>query len=160
VTGSNRKNTADMALYEVGERVERPWGHYVVTGVGALPDGGDYCEKILTVMPGKVLSLQSHDLRAETWRVIEGVMTALSGNATVTLKAGEDITLPKGIIHCMANLGDVPCVFHERQEGVCREEDIHKYADAYGRETETPSEDAAKALSVYHALLEAAARAR
>lgn len=47
-------------------RSDRPWGWYEV-----LHDG-DYKVKRIHVMPGKRLSLQSHQHRAERWIVVAG----------------------------------------------------------------------------------------
>ena len=49
-----------METYKIGDSDERPWGRYVVTGVGVTPDGVEYCEKQMTLRPGQVLSMQSH----------------------------------------------------------------------------------------------------
>ena len=125
----------NMAKYKVGDRDTRPWGHYVVTGVGANAVGEEYCEKEITVSPGKILSLQSHEHRRETWRVEQGILTVVLNDRRIELLPGGELMISKGSIHCMANLGNKPCIVHEKREGVCREEDIRRYVDAYGRQT-------------------------
>jgi mannose-6-phosphate isomerase-like protein (cupin superfamily) len=120
--------------YSVGDRDRRPWGDYVVTGVGFNGDGEEYCEKEITVNPGQALSLQSHDHRRETWTVRKGVLTAIVDGHRIDLKAGQSVVIPQGSLHCMANLGGEPCLVAERQEGMCREDDIRRYSDAYGRD--------------------------
>jgi mannose-6-phosphate isomerase-like protein (cupin superfamily) len=143
-----------MDAYRVGDRDERPWGHYVVTGVGIDANGEEYCEKIITVRPGEVLSLQSHNLRRETWTVQKGILTALRDGERLEALSGESIHIPKGSLHCMANLDEDDCVIKERQEGICREDDIKRYIDAYNRGAEAaPPAAAAKSFSAYHDIL-------
>ena len=144
-----KQSKKDMAIYKVGERDQRPWGHYVVTAVG-----DDFCEKEITVNPGQVLSLQSHEMRRETWTVVKGVLTVLIDGERSEVAAGKSVYIPEKAIHCMAALGDEPCTVKERQEGICREEDIKRYIDAYGRGTETArSPEAVKSIEAYNQIL-------
>jgi hypothetical protein len=54
----------------------------------------------------------------------------------------------------MANLEEEDCIVEERQEGVCREEDIKRYMDAYHRGTEELASPAAtKCFAAYRAIL-------
>lgn len=122
-----------MVAYKVGDRDVRPWGEYQVTAVGTN-DNDEFCEKCITVAPYNVLSLQSHEMRRETWGVLQGVLTVILNDRLLTLRAGEEIFIPQGSIHAMANLSGQPCRVFERQEGICREEDIKRYLDAYGRD--------------------------
>ncbi len=132
---SGNNNACGLAAYRVGDSDVRPWGTYAVTGVGILDNGKEYCEKIITVNPGKILSLQSHDHRAERWEVREGTLTVILDGRRITLYAGDTVDIPLYGIHCMANLTEAPCKVYEIQTGLCREEDIVRYLDAYGRET-------------------------
>lgn len=143
-----------MQAYIIGEVETRPWGHYEVTDVGGTASGEEFCEKRIVVNPGQVLSLQSHDHRRETWRVTKGTLTVLIDDKRVELATGDEIHIPLGSLHCMANLGQGDCEVFERQEGICREEDIHRFADAYGRGgEEVPGETGAKSLAVYEQIL-------
>lgn len=136
--------------YHVGDHDTRPWGTYEVTAVGRNPAGEEVCEKKITVLPQQILSLQSHELRRELWRVVEGELTVVLNDRRITLKQGEDINVPLGSIHAMANLADSPCVVFERQEGTCREEDIKRYLDVYGRGVEASTDPVVTAsLAVY-----------
>lgn len=142
-----------MQEYKIGDHDTRPWGSYKVTDVGAT-GSEEFCEKEITVLPHQVLSLQSHDHRRETWRVTSGTLTVIIDDQRHELTAGEEIKIPSGAIHCMANRHNAVCVIFERQEGTCREEDIHRFADAYGRAGETVSGDVAeKSLALYQQLL-------
>lgn len=140
--------------YRIGDRDERPWGHYVVTSVGKNTNGEEYCEKIITVRPGQALSLQSHQLRRETWIVKKGVLTVIVDGKSFQAPSGGAIHIPQGSIHCMANLGHEDCVVEEKQEGICREEDIERFADSYNRDTKTlATPSAAKNISAYKSIL-------
>ena len=140
-----------MAMYRVGDGDQRPWGAYVVTAVGCNDAGEEYCEKEITVHPGHILSLQSHQLRRETWTVERGILTVILDGQSVELSAGGVIQVPQKSIHCMANLGRENCVVHERQEGICREEDICRYVDAYGRAEvgASPSPVIVQSIAIY-----------
>ncbi len=149
---------AQSSDYKTGDRDVRPWGSYEVTGVGKTPDGADYCEKTIVVNPGQILSLQSHKHRQELWCVVDGALTVICGVERKTLKQGQSISIPLGAIHCMANLGDVPCVVTERQEGICREDDIIRYVDAYGRGVAQGGDKVQVSIALYEQILEEARR--
>jgi mannose-1-phosphate guanylyltransferase / mannose-6-phosphate isomerase len=119
--------------YEPGDRACRPWGEYEVVDAGLTKTGEDYCEKIITVNPGQASSLQSHYCRREHWTVLEGTLTVILEGRRFRLERGESIDIPLHSLHCLANLELVSCKVYERQEGLCLEEDIIRYADAYGR---------------------------
>lgn len=93
----------------------------------------EYCVKRITVTPGGVLSLQSHKLRREEWTVESGVLEVTRDKEMFILKKGETIDIPCGAIHRMANRGTRNAVVKEIQRGICREEDIIRYEDIYGR---------------------------
>lgn len=147
---------ATTAGYKIGDRDERPWGHYVVTACGRTPNGDEFCEKKITIEPLQALSLQSHALRSEIWRVRRGVLTALRDGQRLEVLSGETIHIPTGSLHCMANLGEEDCIVEERQEGVCREEDIRRYMDVYQRGTDAleATPDALDSFAAYRAVVE------
>lgn len=144
-------------LYRVGDQdFSRGWGGYIVTAVRINDSGEEFCEKNITVRPGQALSLQSHDLRRELWTVSSGELTVVLDGQRMTLKAGESVRIPLGGIHCMANLGKTDCVVHEVQEGICREEDIHRFKDMYGRPAETSeAANVVSSLRIYCEILNA-----
>lgn len=144
-----------LVPYRIGDRDARPWGDYQVTAVGRNAAGEEVCEKKITVLPKQILSLQSHELRRELWRVVAGELTVILNDSRLTLKEGDEIHVPLGSIHAMANTASEPCVVFERQEGVCREEDIKRYLDAYGRGVESSASPAvAASLAVYRAVMD------
>lgn len=143
----------NLPQYRVDDQDARPWGHYIVMAIGRTPKGEEYCEKQIVIKPYNVLSLQSHDLRRETWTVKEGVLTALVDGNRVSALKGQSIHVPTGSLHCMANLTDSECIVHERQEGVCREEDIRRYVDFYNRSIETPLAASTPSVGLYRDIL-------
>lgn len=147
--------TSTLEVYAVGEVGERPWGTYKVTALGTQDDGLEFCEKKITLQPKQILSLQSHKYRTETWKVLEGTLDVIINTDHHTLKTGEEITIPFYAYHCMANLdANEVCIVHERQMGICREEDIVRYADHYGREKRIEIEDIKDTLQLYDQLRE------
>lgn len=134
MTASTAPST--LAAYQIGDKDTRPWGHYEVLDLGTEngPNGlEEFCVKTITVNPGGVLSLQSHKLRREEWTVLEGRLEVTRDHEILTLTAGETIHIPQGAIHRMANRSDKPVVVKEIQRGICREEDIERFEDIYGR---------------------------
>lgn len=119
--------------YTTGELGLRPWGTYRVIEAGTDKNGEEFCEKEITVKPGHILSLQSHTHRREEWKVFSGTLIVVLEDKRFTLEAGQSIFIPCGAIHCMANGGNDDCIVHERQMGLCSEDDIIRYVDAYGR---------------------------
>lgn len=140
-----QKSAPVFEKYSVGDSDKRPWGEYVVTDVGVNEDGEEYCEKIITIHSGQVLSLQSHNHRRERWRVLKGELVVILDGERLHLKKGESIDIPLHGVHAMANIGLGDCQVHERQEGTCREEDITRYVDTYGRGTLTNLDNTVKA---------------
>ncbi|HYD18587.1 MAG TPA: phosphomannose isomerase type II C-terminal cupin domain [Patescibacteria group bacterium] len=139
--------------YIVGETDTRPWGSYTVVAAGRN-EGEEYCEKEIIVNPGHILSLQSHVHRREHWMVKQGVLTVVLDGQRITLKKGGEIRIPVGGVHCMANLGTDACIVREVQAGICREEDIARYMDAYGRVTDvTDAANVQQSLVIYKQLL-------
>lgn len=107
----------------------RPWGKYKV-----LHDGEECKVKIIEVLPGQRLSLQSHEKRAEYWYIIagEGLMTL--ENFKFPLKAGGKINIPVKMKHRIENTGTETLKFIEIQTGTYfGEDDIVRYDDDYGR---------------------------
>jgi mannose-6-phosphate isomerase-like protein (cupin superfamily) len=125
-----------LQAYTVGEKDTRPWGTWEVLDLGTKdgPNGiEEFCVKKITVNPGGVLSLQSHQLRREEWTVLEGLLEVTRDKEILNLKAGDYVEIPQGAVHRMANRSDAPAVVKEIQRGVCREDDIERFEDIYGR---------------------------
>lgn len=140
--------------YAVGDMDIRPWGSYTVVAVGVKESGEETCEKEIRVNPGQILSLQSHEHRREYWKVLAGMLTVVLDGKRLTLKEGQDVRVPQGSIHCMANMGQETVVIREIQQGICREEDISRYMDAYGRKTEDATDPRViSSIAVYKELV-------
>ena len=107
----------------------RPWGHYT-----NLLERDQHKVKELVVSPGKRLSLQRHERRAEHWTVVAGEAVVTVGEAETTLRRGDSVHIPVGATHRIMNPGCDPLVIIETQTGdYFGEDDIVRLADDYGR---------------------------
>jgi mannose-6-phosphate isomerase-like protein (cupin superfamily) len=85
-------------------------------------------------MPGKKLSLQSHNKRSEHWVVISGVAHVTKGEKEFILNKDESTFIPVKIKHRLANKSKVPLIIIEVQTGkYFGEDDIKRFDDIYGR---------------------------
>ncbi len=108
---------------------EKPWGSFEI-----LQSGKKFLVKKIFVNPGGVLSLQSHEHRSEHWIVAEGEAEVTIDNQVTNLKENENIFIPKGAIHRMANRKDRDLVIIEMWYGDnLDEKDIKRYEDIYER---------------------------
>lgn len=122
-------STNQVNEYEPGASDVRPWGKWTV-----LATGDGYAVKEIVVNPGEVLSLQSHQHRAEHWIVIEGTAEVTSGDTIIRREANETAFIPVGARHRIANVGEMPMRFIEVQTGgILSEDDIERFEDRYGR---------------------------
>lgn len=107
----------------------RPWGEYFV-----LEDAPDHKVKRLVVWPGKRLSYQLHNRRAEHWFVVSGTGEVLLDGATVAVAPGQAVDVAQGTAHRISNTGHDPLVFIEVQHGeYFGEDDIVRLEDDFGR---------------------------
>jgi D-beta-D-heptose 7-phosphate kinase/D-beta-D-heptose 1-phosphate adenosyltransferase len=130
VGGENKMNSSSWILQEwKAPKTERPWGYYRVLH----EQGKEVKVKELTVEPGKCLSMQRHQDRAEHWFVSEGTATVY------TIDVGTDVELlgvyqkfdslhiSKTKWHQLCNETDKPLKIVEIQYGDnCVEEDIER----------------------------------
>ena len=129
VGGEDKKNSSSWILQEwKAPKTERQWGYYRV-----LHEVPGMKVKELTVNPGKSLSMQRHNHRAEFWIVSEG-------QAVVNRSTPLDYTLPSATLdrhdqlhvavqewHQLTNPYDYPLKIVEIQYGEqCAEEDIER----------------------------------
>jgi mannose-6-phosphate isomerase-like protein (cupin superfamily) len=113
----------------IGERVERPWGAWMLLEVG-----NGYKVKRLEVLPGKRLSLQRHDCRSEHWVVVQGTARVTNGDGVFLLETNGGTFIPVGAVHRLENADSVPLVVIEVQTGKdLRETDIIRLEDDFGR---------------------------
>ena len=122
-------NQISDGLLEYSNVVDRPWGSYRV-----LHEANGYKVKEITVMPGQMLSLQSHKFRAETWTVVAGKAEVFIESKHVTLEIGTSIEINIGNKHRLANPFKETLKIIEVQIGLhLGEDDIIRYDDMYGR---------------------------
>lgn len=113
--------------------VNRPWGSYK-----SVDHGDNFQVKWLKVSPGHQLSAQLHQKRSEHWVVVSGLARVTIGERIFDLKENESVFVPKGTLHRLSNPTSDPLTVIEVQYGsYLGEDDIIRFGDDYGRETET-----------------------
>jgi mannose-1-phosphate guanylyltransferase/mannose-6-phosphate isomerase len=119
------ENLKDVTKKNESSKVYRPWGAYEI-----LQDGVGFKVKRIIVNPGRSLSLQSHEHRAENWVVISGVATVVNGDRTYKLNVGESTFVPKQRKHRLYNETSEDIEIIEVQTGrYLGEDDITRYSD-------------------------------
>lgn len=114
---------------ELHNRVYRPWGWYQ-----RIDSGAAFQAKQLMIKPGCVLSLQSHQHRAEHWVVVSGTARVTKGDETFDLETNQSTYIPQGVKHRLENSGTEPLRIIEVQSGsYLGEDDIERFEDVYGR---------------------------
>ena len=109
--------------------VEKPWGSFEI-----LNSGSNFLVKKITVKIGGVLSLQSHEHRSEHWIVAEGEAEITLDEKIINLQENENIFIPKGAVHRIANKSNRDLVVIEMWYGdKLDENDIKRYEDIYKR---------------------------
>jgi mannose-6-phosphate isomerase len=108
---------------------ERPWGSFVV-----LDDNPSHKVKRIRVEPGRRLSYQRHERRAEHWFCVSGRADVTIDGRVLQLGPGDSVDIPTGAAHRVANAGAQLLVFIEVQVGdYFGEDDIQRLEDDYGR---------------------------
>jgi quercetin dioxygenase-like cupin family protein len=69
--------------------------------------GGAFFMAEATVPPGCGNPPHIHDREEETFYLQQGILTIQVGDKTVTASSGDVVRLPRGIVHCFQNTGDV-----------------------------------------------------
>jgi mannose-6-phosphate isomerase-like protein (cupin superfamily) len=143
-----------LRAYRVGDRDSRPWGTYEVMAAAQYGDG-ERVEKMITILPRKVLSLQSHRGRSERWTAVKGTFAAVLDSKIVIVLEGDSLDVPAGTLHALASLGPSQIQVHEVQTGKCRESDIERYADHSGRDVDgADNPRIARGLLAYRTLVD------
>jgi mannose-6-phosphate isomerase-like protein (cupin superfamily) len=108
---------------------ERPWGWFEI-----LFEETSLKIKRILVKPGKRLSLQSHERRAENWVIIQGQALFTLDEKTFSLGPRQAVFIPEKSRHRMENAGQESLVFIEVQTGTyLGEDDIIRYQDDFNR---------------------------
>lgn len=108
----------------------RPWGFYKTTVLNDF-----FQSKVIYVMPGQALSLQSHQRREEFWTVVHGQGIIQIGESRLPVSPGQNFFIPKGCKHRLTNTSQSDTlILTEVQLGdYFGEDDIVRYEDRYGR---------------------------
>jgi mannose-1-phosphate guanylyltransferase/mannose-6-phosphate isomerase len=88
---------------------------------------------MMTVKPGRRLSLQSHTGRAELWIVIDDGALVQVDEDTRQCKAGDEVWIPANARHRLGCAGDRPVRVLEVAFGNWQQADITRYEDDYAR---------------------------
>lgn len=119
--------------YKVGASSERPWGNWAVVALG-----NGFVVKEISVMPGHVLSLQSHQHRAEHWVILTGEAEVTVDGEVIRRTTEDSVFIPAKAMHRIENVGDTVLTFIEIQTGlILSEDDIERFDDRYGRAERT-----------------------
>jgi mannose-6-phosphate isomerase len=111
--------------------VEKPWGSELIW---ALTE--QYAGKILFVKAGESLSLQFHNVKEESWFVLEGRARLEIGRAgdsildEVHIAAGEAYHFPPGTVHRVTGVEDTRIL----EVSTPQLDDVVRLEDNYGRE--------------------------
>jgi mannose-1-phosphate guanylyltransferase/mannose-6-phosphate isomerase len=106
---------------------ERPWGRYVV-----MDEGPGFKVKRIVVDPGKKLSLQVHQRRAEHWVVVSGTARVTSGQEVKLVASNQSVYIPPKTPHRLENPTVEPIQLIEVQTGdYLEEDDILRLDDDY-----------------------------
>jgi mannose-1-phosphate guanylyltransferase/mannose-6-phosphate isomerase len=109
--------------------VERPWGRYTV-----MDEGPGFKVKRIEVDPGKKLSLQMHQQRAEHWVVVSGTARVTIGQDVRLIGSNQSVYIPLNTAHRLENPEKDPLKIIEVQTGAYLEEDdIIRLDDDYWR---------------------------
>ena len=108
----------------------RPWGSFET-----LEQRPGSLFKRIIVRPGKRLSLQYHQYRAEYWVVMQGRGMAQIGEEQCAMQPGTSFYVPLGAVHRIENThaSDALEILEVQLGAALSEEDIVRLDDDYGR---------------------------
>lgn len=106
---------------------ERPWGNF-----RQFTHNISSTVKIVTIKPNEALSLQSHQMRFEFWKIIEGSGTVEIDNKKFDAKKGDEFSVSIGEKHRIS-AGGLGIEVLEISTGEFDENDIIRYEDKYNR---------------------------
>lgn len=109
--------------------VDKPWGHEEI-----FAETEGYVGKILFIRSGEALSLQYHERKEETLRVLDGELEMVSGAAldrlqSQQLRSGEVFHVPPGELHRMVAVTDCRLL----EVSTNHLDDVVRLEDRYGR---------------------------
>lgn len=114
--------------------VAKPWGEE--EWWAEVP--GSYLGKILRVNHGEALSLQVHEFKHETMRVLDGTGTLLIGPFADALEArvmlpGDSFAIPPGVVHRVINDGYRSQMLQILEVSTYHPDDVTRLSDDYDR---------------------------
>lgn len=134
-TTENGTDTTAVTMLAAAKGLEavetelRPWGSFTV-----LEEGQGYKIKRIEVKSGHRLSLQMHHHRSEHWIVVSGTAKVVCGDNEILLTANQSTYVPPCTLHRLENVGVIPMVLIEVQNGeYLGEDDIVRFHDDYAR---------------------------
>lgn len=119
----------DSDLHFEYEQDARPWGGWEI-----IYRDPETVVKVLTIVPGGVLSLQTHSLREEWWRLTEGNLRATINGQTFRMLPFVTYRVQVGVIHRLVNDDDRVARVVEVIKGEYDENDIVRLHDIYERD--------------------------
>lgn len=111
--------------------IEKPWGK-VATYALNQPTS----VRLITVEPGQETSVHYHQMRDETWVVLDEGLTIQIGNRTVDAAPGEEFVVAAEETHRITNRGERRGRVLEIAYGYTTEDDSLRLEDDYGRPLE------------------------
>ena len=107
--------------------VKKPWGKFE-----EFSKNEKTTVKILTILPGRELSLQYHNKRSEFWLVLSGSCLVTIGNKKINAREGDQFKIDKKVKHRIKG-GTKTSTILEISKGEFDEQDIVRLEDKYGR---------------------------
>lgn len=104
----------------------RRWGEYKVIDYVKFPDGNCALTKQLTLTPGKSISYQRHNCRAEIWTFINGEGEIVLDDERKPIKAGDVIIISRGQKHALRAMTSLT-IIEVQQGNPLIEEDIERF---------------------------------
>ena len=109
-------------------KVEKPWGHFE-----QYTHNVPSTVKIITVVPGGVLSSQYHHKRDELWVILDAGAKVKLGEEVLYPSPGEKLYIPRETVHRLSCVGEREVRILEVSLGHFDEKDIVRLEDLYGR---------------------------
>jgi mannose-6-phosphate isomerase len=111
--------------------VEKPWGKVTTYALNQTAS-----VRILTIEPAQETSEHYHQLRDETWVVLDEGLKVQIGNRVVEAQAGEEFVVSAEEPHRISNQGARRGRVLEVAYGYTTEDDTFRLHDDYGRPLE------------------------
>src|SRR5215831_731266 len=112
--------------------VEKPWGKvstYALNQTASV--------RIIWIEPGQETSEHYHQLRDESWVVLDEGLRVQIGNREVQAEPGQEFVVAAEEPHRIANRGSKPGRVLEVAYGYTTEDDTFRLRDAYDRPSES-----------------------